>query len=268
MAAKQRSPSYPGITLEAAIGRARTFFKAEGKHEALVSTAVGHWKYGPKSSGGLVTVSALKSYGLMEDKGNGADRKVYLTQLGLCIVQDERMVSPERDAAIRTAALSPQILADLWSKYGLDRPSDDTVSHYLKVEREYTPKAAVEIIKMYEAAITFAKLDSERAEPSEPEENVDADANTDMDTEELTSAASPGTEPTYRKSSALPQEAVGRPGKGKEEEIGNVRVSRTTTIRLVASGPYSRQSIEALVAQLKLGLELGAYDDLQEDDEI
>jgi len=31
----------------------------------------------------------------------------------------------------------------------------------------------------------------------------------------------------------------------------------------MATGPYSRKSIEALVAQLKLGLDLGTYDDFK-----
>lgn len=260
MAVKQRSPSYPGITLEAAVARAKAFHKAEGKHEALVTTAVAHWKYGPKSSGGLVTVSSLKAYGLMEDKGSGPDRKVYLTALGLSIVQDERIVSPERDAAIKTAALSPQILADLWNRYGLDRPSDDTVAHYLRVEREYTATASTEIIKVYEAAISFAKLDREPPGLVEPD-------NFDDELFEHEADAEPTAirDHAQKKSSPALQELTLRPAVSHDgEEIANVRVSRSTTIRLIANGPYSRQSIEALVAQLKLGLELGSYDDLEE----
>ncbi|WP_223541963.1 hypothetical protein [Pseudomonas sp. BF-RE-26] len=260
---KQRSSPYPGITLEAAIERAKTFYKAEGKHEALVSTAVSHWKFSPKSSGGLVAVAALKAYGLLEDKGSGADRKVYLTPRGLSIVQDERIVSPDRDAAIRTAALSPKILSDLWAKYGLNRPSDDTVGHFLRVEREYTSTASVEILKIYEAAIKFAKLDAEDSESSVEEPSLEGD----VATVEAVAVASPHVEPPHRKSVALAQEAPARSaGAYDGEEIANVRVSRSTTIRLIASGPYSRQSIEALVAQLKLGLELGSYDDLEDGD--
>lgn len=258
MAVKQRSPSYPGITLEAAIARAKAFFSAEGKHEALVSTAVGHWKYGPKSSGGLLTIAALKSYGLMEDRGNGADRKVRLTPLGLSIVQDERMVSPERDSNIKKAALTPQILADLWNRYGLDRPSNDTVAHYLKVEREFTPTAAIEIIKIYEAAIRFAKLDTD-----ELEEEVDSAAAEYEEEDESCSVATPS--PTFQKAPGASTHVVKPISHIDGEEIANIRVSRTTTIRLLASGPYTRQSIEALVAQLKLGLELRTYDELSDD---
>lgn len=261
MAIKQRSPSYPGITLEAAIARAKAFFSAEGKHEALVTTAVGHWKYGPKSSGGLVTVSSLKAYGLMGDKGNGPDRKVYLTPLGLSIVQDERSTSPERDELIRKAALMPTILADLWGKYGAHRPSIDTVAHYLKVDKEYTPTAALEIIKIYEAAIRFANLDAEQ--PEDPDETA-----TDTDEQGMATSEVDITNLHLKKPAAAPHGvAVSSAISLAGEEIANIRVSRNTTIRLIASGPYSRQSIEALVAQLKLGLDLGTYDDLPKDGE-
>ncbi|HEX8588468.1 hypothetical protein [Pseudomonas sp.] len=262
--AKQRSPSYPGISLETAISRAKAFFNAEGKHETLVSTAVGHWKYGPKSSGGLVTISALKAYGLMEDRGNSLERKVRLSALGLSIVQDERQISPERDANIRKAALTPKILNDLWQRYGLTPPSNDTVSHFLKVEREFTATAAYDVIKIYEDAIKFAKLDDENSGDAviseEPAIESFQDDQPSFTPEQLPAPANGFPNPP----------TMARPDTSKlvgdsyGEEIANIRVSRTTTIRLTANGPYSRQSIEALVAQLKLGLDLGTYDDLED----
>lgn len=259
--AKLRSPSYPGITLEVAIARAKAFYRAENKHEAVVATAVGHWKYGPKSSGGLVTISALKAYGLMEDRGAGEDRKVRLTPLGLSIVQDDRIVSPERDDAIRKAALSPQVMRDLWDLYALELPSTDTVAHYLRVEKGFTPSAALDFIKIYNAAISYASLNLDSSPVVTDEEEGDA-SELQSAFEDDTGSASP-IQPHHQ----LPVMAPALRGAkfsiaADEEEIANIRVSRATTIRLIASGPYSRQSIEALVAQLKLGLDLGTYDDV------
>ncbi|PHN17985.1 hypothetical protein [Pseudomonas sp. ICMP 460] len=264
MAKQQRSPSYPGITLETALARAKTFYRAENKHEAVVATTVGHWNYGPKSSGGLVTISALKAYGLMDDKGAGPDRKVRLSALGLSIVQDDRMVSPERDEAIKRAALSPPILRDLWDRYGLDLPSTDTVAHYLRVEKAFIPSAALDLIKIYNAAVSFSKLDSRSSSSEIAGSNDEGDTPLEDEVYDFAESA---------QSSSLPKSSVivaaDRPvshlASVGGEEIANIRVSRSTTIRLIASGPYSRQSIEALVAQLKLGLELGTYDDFQDD---
>ncbi|PHX38377.1 hypothetical protein AO263_19675 [Pseudomonas sp. NZIPFR-PS5] len=264
--AKQRSPSYPGITLEAALARAKAFYRAENRHEAVVATAVAHWKYGPKSSGGLVTISALKAYGLMDDKGAGVDRKVRLSALGLSIVQDDRTVSPERDEAIKRAALSPPILRDLWERYALNLPSADTVAHYLRVEKGFIPSAAFDLIKIYNEAISFAKLDSG---PSSVEildsSSVDEDSVDDGISDLI---GGPASVLSQRPPVAVPMERlVGQIPNLSGEEIANIRVSRSTTIRLISSGPYSRQSIEALVAQLNLGLQLGTYDDLPDDSE-
>ena len=47
---KQRSPSHPGIPLQEAIERAKQFYKKEGKHEALVPTAITHWGIPPRAA--------------------------------------------------------------------------------------------------------------------------------------------------------------------------------------------------------------------------
>lgn len=242
---RHRSPAYPGIDLKSAIDRARVFFQKEGKHKATIATAANHWGYSETSSTRLTTIAALKSYGLMVDSGEGSDRMVALSPLGLAIVQDERHISPEREAKIREAALLPKTMADLWEKYGTDLPSDDTLAHYLKTEREFNPKSVGDVIQIYKDNSAFARLDeSAPTVGAEQEESVPKDA-----------------PPESVLKTRMFVQSTGATG----EEIANIRVARDCTIRLVATGPYSRKSIEALVAQLKLGLDLGTYDDLAED---
>lgn len=255
---KQRSPSYPGITLQDAIERAKQFHKKEGKYEALVPTALTHWGYSTKSSGGLVAVAALKAYGLMEDKGGGTDRKVFLTPVGLNIVMDERSVSPDRDRAIRDAALMPKVMADLWERYGTDLPSNDTLRHYLRVEREFTENAVNEVIKIYVANMEFAKLNS--ADRFADDSLSEEDEGGEQGPSSPNAPPVAQTPPPARSGSTPAPPMAG-------EEIGNYRVSKNTTIRLVSSGPYTRQSIESLVKQLQLAIELGNFDDLPEDEE-
>jgi len=255
---RHRSPSYPAIPLKDAIDRANVFFKKEGKHKATIATAAAHWGYSAASSGRLTTVAALKSYGLMEDSGEGAARKVNLTPLGLSIVQDERSVSPERDAAIRQAALLPKTMSDLWGKYGTDLPSNDTLSHYLKVERDFNPNAISDVIRIYKDNVVFAGLGTNDGIDADLANDSVLPAHSDHDVD-----ATPveRTSVTTIKGGAHARIMLAG------EEIANIRVSRDCTIRLLATGPYSRKSIEALVAQLKLGLELGTYDDLEVYDE-
>lgn len=102
-----RSPNFPFISLEQALGRSRQLYDQEKRGMAALAVVSGHWNYSLKSSGLVQTVGALKSYGLLEDEGRGLDRRVRLTDLALRILLDPRADSPERRELIRQAALSP-----------------------------------------------------------------------------------------------------------------------------------------------------------------
>lgn len=243
---RHRSPSYPSITINDAIERARTLYALEGKHPALASTAVSHWGYKQKSSGGLKTVSTLKSYGLITDAGSGADRTVKLSDTGLAIVQDERQISPERDALIAEAAFKPKILSEMWVKYRESLPSLETVKHYLVVEKSYNPSAFGDIIRTYKAAV------SRRIEEI-TEDKGDQTVGVVAETIATPNIPNMGDKNPHVLSGIDTQ------------EIANIRVSRNCAIRLLANGEYNKKSIEALVAQLELGLSLGTYDDLDDE---
>lgn len=243
---RHRSPSYPSLTIDDAIERAHILYRLEGKHPALASTAVSHWGYKQKSSGGLKSISALKSYGLISDAGNSQDRTVRLTDNGLAIVQDERQVSPERDKLITEAAFKPKIFSEMWAKYGDSLPSLETVKHYLVVDKAYNPSAFGDIIRAYKAAL------SRRTEEITEDKGDDY---VETPVESATASTAPEMASRSYVFSGL-----------DNQEIANIRVSRNCAIRLLADGQYDKKSIEALVAQLELGLKLGTYDDL--DDEI
>jgi len=84
---RQRSPSYPGIGLEAALGRAKALYQEEGRNAAPNEAILDHWGYASKSGPGLVTLAALKRFGLLQTEGPG---KARLTNLALSIILDER----------------------------------------------------------------------------------------------------------------------------------------------------------------------------------
>ncbi len=158
-AKKHRSPAYPAITLEDAIKRARTFHGYERRNAASFATAVGHWGFKIKSSGGLTTVAALKSFGLMRDVDGGAGgRTVQLTELSLRILLDDREPSPERESAIKQAALSPKIHSELWTKWGPDLPSDSELRHQLIFTWKFNENSVADFIQEYRDTIKYAKL--------------------------------------------------------------------------------------------------------------
>jgi len=155
---KNRSPSYPFIPLKKAIERTKEFWAKENRHPARIAVAVTHWKFGAKSSGGLLTVAALKQFWLLSDSGNGDDRQVQLTPEAIKILLDERATSPERDEIIKAAAIRPTIHADLWKKWGVDLPSDENIRTYLKLDKEFTEGAAAEVLRVYKETLKYAKL--------------------------------------------------------------------------------------------------------------
>jgi hypothetical protein len=152
---RQRSPSYPGIGLEAALERARSLYGEEGRNAAPNDAILQHWGYAPRSGPGLVTIAALKRFGLLVSEGSGKSR---LSNLALSIILDEREDSPERDEAIKQAALMPRIHKELWDKYQWQLPSDATLRHFLRLDKGFTDSAADELIRQFRETISFAQL--------------------------------------------------------------------------------------------------------------
>ena len=96
---RHRSPGYPFIDLKAALTRAKAFYDKERRHPASFKVAASHWGFKEKSSGGLQTAAALKSFGLLRDvEGGAGGRSLQLTSLALDILLDDRLESPGKIA--------------------------------------------------------------------------------------------------------------------------------------------------------------------------
>src|SRR5437870_4860818 len=131
---RDRSPSFPFISLEAALRRAHEFYAHERRSAAPYEVAANHWGYSASSSGAVQTVAALKQYGLMADEGSGKLRKVKLTELALRILLDTRDDSTERTKYIRQAARTPPIVQGIYEKWEGTLPSDASLNHFLVLE--------------------------------------------------------------------------------------------------------------------------------------
>lgn len=190
--ARTRSPAYPGINLEMAIKRADDLYSHDRLNAVPLSIAVKRWGFKEKSSGGLVTIAALKSFGLMRDSGgSGKDRKVQLTEEARRILLDKREESPEREEVIKRAALQPKIHLALWKKWGQDTPSDDLFTHELVYERSFNENSVKDFMKEYKDTIRFARLtDSDTL--SAGEEDIQEDQ--EMPAVETTQPIKPGVQ--------------------------------------------------------------------------
>ncbi|MDA9435190.1 hypothetical protein [Bradyrhizobium sp. CCBAU 51627] len=164
-----RSPAYPFIPLDKALARAEALRKAIGsKADTRVISAMGHWGYGEKSSGGIQTAAALKHFGLIDDSGSGKERRIKLSELALRILLDQRPDSQERKQLVQRAALLPKMHQELWERWGRDLPVDAELRHYLLLDRGFNENGAEDLIKEYKATISYAGLlDSDSVPPNQ-----------------------------------------------------------------------------------------------------
>jgi hypothetical protein len=154
----EASQRFPFIPLGRAIERAKELYKVANGHEVPFVTAVGAWGFAEKSSGGAQTAAALKAFGLLEDVSGAEVRKVKLTDASVRIIRDPREISPDRDALIRAAALTPPLHRAIIEKYSGMPPSDQALKAYLLMDRGLKDEAVPEFIREFAVTMSFAKV--------------------------------------------------------------------------------------------------------------
>ena len=153
---KERSPSYPFISLERAVERAAQMAQNHKRSPARLVTVAPSWGYGIKSSGLLQTVAALKQYGLIDDSGSGEDRRIQLTDLAWRILTDSRPGAKEQ--ALKDAGTKPRLFSEYLAAWLPDPPSNDHRVSELTLDRGFTKEAALAFIKAFDETVAFANL--------------------------------------------------------------------------------------------------------------
>lgn len=147
-----RGPSYPFIDLEEALGATKKIYdytkRASAPAGAVVEHALG---YSIKSSGGVKTIAALKSYGLIEEAG----QSLKITDRAYRILIDTPE-SSERKQAIKDAALSPKWYQSVFTKWGADPPTSTRST--LILEHKFIPTTVDSFLKNYKHTIEYAGL--------------------------------------------------------------------------------------------------------------
>lgn len=157
---RHRSPNYPYMGLEDAIDRLRQLNEVGRGHYVLISTARDHWDY--QRNAGDRTAAALRSYGLVEVKGEGEKREYKPTEAGIKILEGHS----QREQLIKEAALKPEIYKQVWDYYGGNLPADPVIREYLRWEKKFNPDNIDKFLKQFRDTITFANLtESDKIEP-------------------------------------------------------------------------------------------------------
>jgi hypothetical protein len=164
-ATRHRSPSYPTVGLQEALERTKKFYGIDGKAGAPTETAVKHIGFASAHGQALSVLSALKKFGLLEDKGG----RVVPTQRAVELVNLPEQ-DPRRLEALRQAALAPAIYRQLIQEYretGL--PSNETLKAELVAYKNFNPNSVDDFIKFFKSTLEFAGLSDLSVIELEPE---------------------------------------------------------------------------------------------------
>lgn len=151
---RHRSPNYPGIGLRAAVGKIESLYKADGLAPSPKLAALKHMGYERHHSEAARTLSALKSFGLIEET---ADR-IKLSQRGIEIVARQQN-DPIKERAIKQAAVSPEIYQAIMEEYrSTGLPSDASLKSDLITVRKFNPTAVDGFVQDFKDTLEFAGL--------------------------------------------------------------------------------------------------------------
>jgi len=141
----KRSPNYPSMSLEDAIAKTKAVYEQEHKNAApreVVAAALG---YNGLNGASLSRIAALASYGLLEKAGSGS-LKVSPDAVSVLVLDEGH---PTREAALQRLAFTPKLFAELRERFGDQLPSNINLKHFLIQEKDFLPKAADEVIRIY-----------------------------------------------------------------------------------------------------------------------
>ncbi len=153
-----RGAVFPSMGLRKAIHRAEQLEAAEKRNLVRMTRMAEIWEYSAKSSGLRQTVASLRSYGLLDFQGVGADRQARISDRAYRIIHD----APDAAHQRHEAALSAPLHKELWLHYRQNwPPSDENIRDYLAFELEkMDAKAALGAGRRFKETIKYADLDN------------------------------------------------------------------------------------------------------------
>lgn len=153
---KERSPSFPFIPLQVAVERLAAFEQTFGRHDTPANKVGRAWKMKDGSSQAFQTLAALKSFGLLDYRGSGPARAMFITDEGRKYLRAQQ--EAVKREVLRRAALKPKIIEKFWHIWGADRPIDDVCLDDLHFNHNFTQSAAETFLRVYDGTISYAGL--------------------------------------------------------------------------------------------------------------
>jgi hypothetical protein len=155
-AKRERSPSFPFISLKTAVGRLSAFGDYFKRHPAPANRAGLAWGLKGESSQAAQTLAALKAFGFIEYSGSGESLQASLTEDSRSFLRAQQE-STKRSILAR-AALRPRAIAKYWHMWNADRPPDPVCLDELILKGAFTEGAAKLFLTVYDETIAYANL--------------------------------------------------------------------------------------------------------------
>lgn len=151
---KTRSPNYPSIGLEEAIGRVKLIYDSQGRHPTTRAVMARLMGYSSLNGASVSTVSALAKYGLIE--GHGENLRV--SEIGQDVVL-HRKGDTEYSSALRNAAAMPAFFRELRDQYPDGLPSEHALKAAL-IKRGFNPSAIDGALRAYRDTVAFVETEA------------------------------------------------------------------------------------------------------------
>lgn len=159
---KNRSPSYPVLSLKEAVEHVQLLFERDRFHDVSYNEVAQRWGYSPSSSNMQRLVAGLKQFGLVEEVKHVNGRSIRLSYLGKRIALGSHSASEDYYAALKEALLNPSVYKKIWAKWQGDLPADEEITRYLVFELDFNPLSVDSFLNKYRDSIRFARQHSER----------------------------------------------------------------------------------------------------------
>jgi hypothetical protein len=172
--ARERSPSFPFISLKVAIERLVAFEEHYKRTPASAETVGAVWGMKVGSGNVAQTISALKAFGLLEAQRGASGLEITISDDGRTYLRAQQE-SIRREVAKRIA-LNPKQIRSHWEKWGAERPKDAACLDDLVLKEAFTQDGAVTFLRVYDATIAYAGLvNGDKTESKLEEGSGDAD---------------------------------------------------------------------------------------------
>jgi hypothetical protein len=152
MEKRVRSPNYPALGLQEALNRTAALYKVQHNHLAPRAVVAKGMGYSSLNGASATAVSALIKYGLLERE----KEDLRVSDRAMRILHPH---SPdERAAALREAATSPSLFAELMERFPGQMPSEDLLRNYL-VRNGFAEAALSPVISAYRETSEMVRLE-------------------------------------------------------------------------------------------------------------